>query len=196
MSINPVEIYRQYQIPPNVIEHMDWVAEVVGEVLENWHGPAVDGTLATLSARLHDLGNIVKFRRPFEGKLAAKLVDNLNHWYAVQDRFIAKYGTDANQATHQIVAELGLADSVGRVLGEMESIADQYLVLADDPAPAPTISWEARILEYADCRVIPEGIVPFEIRLKDLCDRYGRIYHSPWVEALRQNATLVEKNFA
>lgn len=196
MFINVNQIYQQYQIPPNVIEHMDWVTDVVREVLKNWNGPAVDGKLAVLSARLHDLGNIVKFRRPFEGKLAIKLIDDLDHWYAVQDRFIAKYGTDANQATHQIVAELGLTDSVGRVLGEMEYIADRCLVPADSQAPAPPISWEARILEYADCRVTPDGIVPFEIRLKDLCDRYGRDYHSPWTEALRQNATLVEKNCA
>jgi hypothetical protein len=188
------QVYRDYQIPPNVVEHMEWVAQVAEEVLTGWVGPAVDGELTLLSARLHDLGNIVKFRRPFTGKIANKLLDNLDHWYVVQDRFITKYGTDANQVTHQILAELGLTGNVGRVLSEMEQIADHYLYSVSNVAPDSEIGYEARILEYADCRVSPEGIVSFETRMKDLCDRYGRDCDGLWSEALKENAVIIETN--
>lgn len=190
--MTPEQIYQKYQIPPNLIDHMQWVAEVVGNVLSNWRGPAVDKELTLLAAKLHDLGNIVKFRRPFKDKIAKKLMDNLDHWYTVQDQYIFKYGTNANQATHKILAELGLSASVGRVLREMELVADRYLDSADGGAPDPHIGLEARILEYADCCVSPEGIVGFEARLRDLCDRYNHRSDEPWTLALRHNAFLVE----
>jgi len=189
-KIDVDKIYRQYQIPPNLVEHMEWVAEVAKSVLDHWRGPAVDGELTILAARLHDLGNIVKFRRPFEGKIAEKLLSNLGHWYKVQDQFIAKYGTDANQVTHHIIAELGLSDSVGRVLKEMDSFSE-----ASGKQKNKTnkqVSFEARIAEYGDCCVSPDGIVGFEARLRDLCDRYNHHADEPWAQVLRKNAQIIE----
>lgn len=169
---------------------MEWVVEVVQDVLNHWHGPAVDVELTLLTAHLHDLGNIVKFRRPFTGKIATQLLDNLDHWYSVQDQFIAKYGTDANQATHKILVELHLEQSVGKVLRQMEQLTNNTSgqpIFADEQ-----IGLEARIIEYGDSCVSPAGIVGFEARLRDLFTRYGHHADEPWTQILRKNAQIVE----
>jgi len=165
---------------------MELVAQVTEDVLNRWRGPKVDHQLTILSAQLHDLGNIVKFTRPFDADLAEKLQDKLEYWYQVQDEFVAKYGTSANAANLKIVAELGLGATVGKVLTEMEIVTSR---------PDQPVSFEARIVEYSDCRVVPNGIVDFETRLRDLCTRYNRRADESWAKALRHNAQLVEANF-
>ena len=105
------EIYKRYQIPPNLQRHMREVAQVTWFVADNWIGETLNLDLALNTALLHDLGNLVKFKQPFLGELKSRA----DHWLAFQSEMITKYGGDAKIATLAMVAELGLAESVGRI---------------------------------------------------------------------------------
>lgn len=165
MTIN--SIYFKFKIPPNLQRHMRDVASVCQYILDNWMGETVDRQLTIRSSLLHDLGNLVKFKRPFMGELEVEA----EHWQAVQDDLISRYGTDAKSATHQMVAEVGLEDSIGTVLRDMDRLLDS----ANDVMP------EAEIVEFADLCVSPKGIVGYQRRKQDLIDRYGATHGLSWV---------------
>lgn len=161
-------LYNQFSVPPNLQRHMREVAVVSLLILDNWTGETVDQQLTIRSALLHDLGNIVKFKRPFMGEIE----EDAEQWQTVQAKTISTYGADAKNATHQMVAEIGLENSVGKVLRDMDRL------LGGDIGVMP----EAQIVEFADLCVSPAGIVGFKRRKKDLIDRYGATYGLNWVE--------------
>lgn len=177
MTIN--SIYFKFKIPPNLQRHMRDVASVCQYILDNWMGETVDRQLTIRSSLLHDLGNLVKFKRPFMGELEVEA----EHWQAVQDDLISRYGTDAKNATHQMVAEVGLEDSIGTVLRDMDRLLDS----ANDVMP------EAEIVEFADLCVSPEGIVGYQLRKQDLIDRYGATHGLDWVEPADQLLIALQK---
>lgn len=177
MTIN--SIYFKFKIPPNLQRHMRDVASVCQYILDNWMGETVDRQLTIRSSLLHDLGNLVKFKRPFMGELEVEA----EHWQAVQDDLISRYGTDAKSATHQMVAEVGLEDSIGTVLRDMDRLLDS----ANDVMP------EAEIVEFADLCVSPEGIVGYQLRKQDLIDRYGATHGLDWVEPADQLLIALQK---
>jgi hypothetical protein len=165
MTLNT--IYIKFQIPPNLQRHMLEVAAVCILILDNWTGEKVDRQLTVQSALLHDLGNLVKFKRPFMGELEVEA----EHWQAVQDDLISRYGTDAKNATHQMIAEIGLKNSIGKVLKDVDKLVEGIELMKP----------EAQIVEFADFCVSPEGIVGYQRRKKDLINRYGAKHGLSWV---------------
>jgi len=178
--MNIKKIYHMYRIPENLQQHMQWVAQVAEEVVENWIGSGIDPELIQQTALLHDMANIIKFKRPFWGAMAK----NIYYWEQIQEEFIAQYGYDVHRATLKIVGELGLSDSVGKVLSDMEKLKTN---------PEAEISYEARIVEYADCRVGFNGIISFEDRINDLEKRYHHSLDDTQVVAMRLNRDQVLK---
>lgn len=175
-----LSIYERYSIPPNLARHQFEVAAVGDYICDRWQGVQVDRELISLALMLHDMGNIIKFKRPFLGELEK----DAHHWEKIQDEFITKYGTDVHQATLAIVDELGLIQ-VSSLINDMKNVWSE---------PQSNHSWEARICEYADCTVTPKGITGFNQRLEDLKQRYGLTEaSSPMIEA-RKNGALVEKH--
>lgn len=67
------EIYRRYSIPPNLERHMLQVAAVGEYICTHWSGPELNSQLILQALLLHDLGNIVKFKRPFLGELEQEM---------------------------------------------------------------------------------------------------------------------------
>lgn len=161
-------IYSKFQIPTNLQRHMREVAAICLLILDNWTGEKVDQRLTVQSALLHDLGNLVKFKRPFMGELESEI----ELWESVQDQMIERYGVDAKTATHQMVADIGLENSVGKVLHDMDRL------LGGDIG----VMLEAQIVEFADLCVSPEGIVGYHRRKLDLIDRYGETHGLAWVK--------------
>ena len=172
------EIYKRYQIPPNLQRHMREVAQVTWFVADNWIGETLNLDLALNTALLHDLGNLVKFKQPFLGELKSRA----DHWLAFQSEMITKYGGDAKIATLAMVAELGLAESVGRILAEMDDLLVGNFAVSD----------EAKLVEFADLCVSPEGIVGFEQRKQDLIGRYGETHGLDWIEPAEQLLTEIQ----
>lgn len=172
-----LDIYSKYNIPPNLIRHQLQVTAVGRYVADHWYGPKIDQKLVTEALLLHDMGNIIKFKRPFLGELEKDAI----FWERVQDEYIQKYGEDVVTATTAIVAELGFSE-VNALLGEMISVWSN---------PEKEVSWEARIAEFSDCCVTPRGIEGFEIRIQDLKDRYHQTESDPSVRYMRENLEVV-----
>lgn len=173
-------IYAKYSIPPNLVRHQLQVAAVGKYVCEHWHGPTIDTENIVKTLLLHDLGNIVKFHRPFLGELEPQAA----YWESVQAECVARYGTDANNATEAILTELGLTKILS-LLVAMKAVWVQPEMLAP---------WEARIAEYADTCVTPIGIEGFETRMADLANRYGHTQDTAVYQAMKQNADLIQEH--
>ena len=81
----------------------------VGEFVTNhWKGSKLHKKALTQALLLHDMGNIVKFKKPFMGELQ----QNAEYWEDIQQKCIQKYGTNAHTMTDAIVCELGVSNSV------------------------------------------------------------------------------------
>jgi hypothetical protein len=171
------EIYTKYQIPPNLVRHQLQVTAVGDYVSSHWNGPKIDKKLVTEALLLHDMGNIIKFKRPFLGELEKDAA----HWEQVQEEVIQKYGSDVMIATDEIIKELGF-EPIRVALDEMKDVWEN---------PEREVSLEARICEYADCCVTPKGIEGFEIRMGDLRVRYHQDEHDPVIHYMRANADLL-----
>jgi len=175
------DLYKKYQIPPNLARHQLEVAAVGEWVTEHWNGPALDKEALQQVLLLHDMGNIVKFKKPFLGEMA----DNAAYWVKVQKEFQEKYGTNAHDATEAILIEIGVSKKVLRIISEMGTIAMG--------SAKGEKSWEARIADFADTCVSPEGIVGFEKRVEDLIKRYGIARGDKKVQMWRENKEKIQK---
>jgi hypothetical protein len=115
------------------------------------------------------MGNIVKFDLR-DGIDMSKFgrIDNLQHWQKVQQEYRDRYGRDAHDATNGILRDAGLP--------QFESYINEEKALYFAEAKESELgkaSVAAIILMYADCRVIPSGVVSYRERVNDLKDRYG-----------------------
>lgn len=61
------ELYALAKVPPNLARHMIETAVVGDAVLNRWSGAPIRSDVVRKSLLVHDLGNLVKFRRPFLG---------------------------------------------------------------------------------------------------------------------------------
>lgn len=178
-------VYQNYQIPPNLQRHQLQVAAVVKFLQSHWSGPAVQWQVATLAALLHDMGNILKFKRPFLGELEP----DAQRWLAVQDQFQAKYGSDVHTATRAIIVEL-ISPDQPLILKEGPAILDTIDGMKRMFVGSSDVSWATRAVEYADSVVTPRGIENFETRMADLIERYPH-KDAAWHAPFRKNADLI-----
>lgn len=146
---------------------MKEVAAVTWYLAERYQKQQLDQDLAVTSALLHDLGNIVKFKPPFMGELAA----NANHWQTVQAELKQRYGEDAKEATLNMVQELQVDQRISVVV---QGVSDAVL----NTTPIPP---ESLIVEAADLCVTPQGIVGYKARRQDLLDRYAASHGVDWL---------------
>ncbi|HAU99480.1 MAG: hypothetical protein UX04_C0005G0057 [Microgenomates group bacterium GW2011_GWF2_45_18] len=156
------EIYDAYWIPPQLQAHQIQVATVGLWVCDQagLQGVELDRTSLRLALLLHDMGNLVKFRRPFLGEMGQRA----SLWEQRQDAWIQKYGKNAHNATEAIVAELGVSGAVQHIIFEMR---DEHQNTVEGISP------EGIIAEYADLCVTPNGIEGFSLRVQDLLTRYS-----------------------
>lgn len=174
------EIYTKYTIPPNLVRHQIEVAAVGKYVCDHWTGPEVDTDLIVRTLLLHDLGNIIKFFRPFMGELEPQAT----YWEGIQADFIVRYGSSPDEATYKILEEL-------QFMKILENLQHMKMVWEK---PNEEASWEARICEFADTCVTPIGIQGFETRMQDLANRYGHTQDTSVYQAMKHNADLVLEN--
>jgi hypothetical protein len=153
------EIYRHYQLMPNLQQHMfrvAAVAEVIGrELLKAKLSDAAlsftDQDLQDVLAALllHDLGNMAKFKLDYFPEFV--LPEGLAYWQAEQEQFWAKYGKNAHQATLQMLDELGVSSRVKELVDSVSfNKAKKNL---DSP------DYARKLCAYADMRVGPHGVV-------------------------------------
>lgn len=177
------QIYSRFKLPPNLVRHMAEVAAVSLFIVDHWSGEEkFERKLVIEAALVHDLANIIKFKRPFKGELET----NGEHWQKVQSEIIYQYGQDVHTATLQMMREAGLA----RVIPIIEDMFGMYTRDLKDGEKEPSV--ESRIIELADDCVAPEGIVGFEERMKDLYQRYNFDENDPKAQRLIANKDWVQ----
>lgn len=171
---NITDIYKQYDIMPNLALHQFRVAAVALQICQNFPEP-LDTKSVVTACLLHDMGNIVKFRLRMFSDLA--LGEDIEHWEVLQKKYIEKYGSDDHHATMQIVAEIGITKEVEAI---MEAIGFHNWCTTKDSG-----FWEHKIATYADSRVGPFGVLSLNDRLHDANKRYEDIVVDQSVHDLR-----------
>lgn len=160
MSRTVAGIYKEYQIMPNLQEHQLRVAAVASVIADGLQETPDKEKLIT-ACLLHDMGNIVvanlehfpQFNEP----------EGLAYWQNAKDNFIKKYGTDDHRATVLILKEIGLSETMVALAGGNTHEATCTHRDGDN--------MYAKILFYADARVSPAGVLPYEQRQKESRDR-------------------------
>jgi hypothetical protein len=176
--MNILEIYKKYQIMPQLQEHQLTVAAVADFICEHFtplpHPPRkgegirqVDRRDIVAACLLHDMGNIVKFDLSKTWELHPGLFvkqEDRDFWENVKMEAIKKYGTGSHNVTLKIVSELQaserireLVDCVGFDQGVENSATEDF---------------GKKICAYSDMRVMPAGVSSLEERMADLRVRY------------------------
>lgn len=170
--MNILEIYKKYEIMPQLQEHQLRVAGVAKVICNN-----LSPTLPTLgegevvaACLLHDMGNIVKFDFEYSKRFLYELSDlkNLEHWKKNQAEYRQKYGKDSHKATMGIVNELKVSQRVKELVDCIGFDKGEENVNTKDFAK--------KICAYSDMRVEPEGVALLEERFKGLRHRYQNHY--------------------
>ncbi|MFM7088373.1 MAG: HD domain-containing protein [Candidatus Paceibacterota bacterium] len=146
---------------PSLQKHMLRVAAVASFICDHWQGDQLDKKSIITACLLHDMGNIIKFHFNLPEN---ELNPNIERWRMVRQEFIKKYGTDEHHASLDIAKELGqlevvcaYIDGVGHnKFGDQLSINDMGI----------------KIVNYADARVAPHGVVSYKNRMDDVVVRY------------------------
>jgi hypothetical protein len=173
------DIYEQYDIMPGLALHQLRVAAVGAMICDRFDGP-IEKESVVRACLFHDMGNIIKSDlKTFPGFLGEKGYD---YWSTKKDAFIARYGTNEHDATLRIAGELGMPE---RVIALIDGVAFSKLEKTRD-----TPSLEQKIVEYADLRVAPHGILPMHERIEEAGKRYiGRQTDMP-VDTARLSALV------
>lgn len=134
-------------------------------------------------ALLHDMGNIVKFK----DFISPHMKMGEDYWRKVQKKFIEKYGDDDHHATIKIIKEMSLINE------------QPILDLINNTYYQTTIkngyySLEARVCDYADMCVAPQGIIGFDKRIEDLTKRYKLTNSDFSTKVRKKNALEIGKN--
>jgi hypothetical protein len=111
---------------------------------------------------VHDIANIIKFdllRFPEFNE-----PKGLDFWQSVKDEYISKYGEDEHHAHLKIIKELGLSQKIYDLVNGVGTLnfLEQY----------PNGDLESKIVNYADHRVGPFGVLSYEDRFIEAEKRY------------------------
>jgi len=179
------EIYKKYNIPPNLIDHMFTVARVALFISDHWVGSKLDRNRLLKIALLHDLGNIVKFDFDKHPEFLGKEIQNIAFWKGKQKEIIAKYGRDDHKATTEMLKQIGLSE-------EDIDIASSKS-FGNSVATKESKNWTLKILLYSDLRVLPFGVGTLEERFQDMMSRMPQYNKRPDIEDLFQACREIEK---
>jgi isoleucyl-tRNA synthetase len=164
MEMTISDIYKKYKIPPNLQMHMLRVAAVASLVCDNFAEPINKEEIIT-ACLLHDMGNIIKFT--FNDLLELLEPEGKEYWQDVKNEYIEKYGSSEHEASLKIAEELQTSNEVLEAIKSVGFIEAFTTVLSENSAH--------KILEYADSRVDPYGVVSLEERFLDFRKRYDRL---------------------
>lgn len=156
------EIYAAYRIMPGLQLHQLRVT-AVGKTLCDHCSDPLDVSSVVLACLFHDMGNIIKSDlKTFPGFSEP---EGIEHWSRIKDEYLATYGTDEHHATIEIAGEIGLPQ---RAIALIEGTGFSKLETTRD-----SDSYERKIVEYADQRVGPYGILSLDERIEESAKRYA-----------------------
>jgi|SRR3989344_3606743 len=155
------EVYAAYNVMPSLQLHQLRVAAVGKLIVDNFKEP-VSKEDVILACLFHDMGNIVKSDLSRFPEFCEP--EGLSYWEDVKADFIRRYGSHAHEANIAIGKELQLLENVVAIM-DASSFSRLENVLASD-------SVELKILQYADTRVGPYGVLSIGERLVEARKRY------------------------
>lgn len=162
----PREIYHVYRIMPGLQIHQLRVA-AVAQLLCGSATKPVDERAAVLTGLFHDMGNIIKSDlTSFPDFLEPEGCD---YWQGVKDEYIATYGHNESEATGTIIREIGLPEKCSAFFEAMGFSRLEAIVQG---------SIEVQVLQYADMRVGPRGVLSMKARWEEGMQRYAN--RKPW----------------
>ena len=183
------EIYKGLLLPPNLQEHMFRVAQVVSTLKDHWQSTQQpDWNFLIRAALLHDVGNIVKFDLDNHPEFLGEEVVHIEYWRKVKEETVAKYGSDDHEATRKMLREIGVEERIISLVQE-KSFSNAVEVAAGEDL-------NAKILLYADLRVMPHGIVTLEDRINDIKTRMPQYTKREDFPALIEATRNIEKYIA
>jgi len=176
--MNISDIYKKYQIMPQLQEHQFRVAAVAmlisgdinrgitPDIQQSRTDAEVNIDDVVKACLLHDMGNIIKFDLVVTDRLHPNRFskDDLAYWQKVKNDYIAKYGNDEHHASIEISREIGVNE---RIIGLIDCIGFQ-----NGKSNAESSDFGKKICAYSDMRVGPKGIISLEERFTDLRKRY------------------------
>jgi hypothetical protein len=159
------EIYKKYELPPNLQQHMLRVAALAELIYQDFTDSKLINKKTVITAcLLHDLGNIIKFDFDNFPELLGAELKNLEHWRQVKAKLIQEYGPDEDVATIKMVKELGVSTEV-LFLVENWGFKNFSRI-------AQSNNWNWKLAVYCDHRISPQGLVTLEENLANKQKRY------------------------
>lgn len=161
---NSEKVYNQFDILPNIREHMRRTAAVALYIIDHWQGPTINKDEVIAACLVHDLANIVKvdFSHP---EMLGPEAQRLAHWQVEQAKAIALYGAEEHAATDAMLVIIEALDRIRKLV--------QGAVFANNSKTAEGVDWEQKIVSYTDVRVGPFGVISLHERLVDAKRRYA-----------------------
>lgn len=159
------ELYDRYQVPPWLQLHQLRVA-AVGEMLAK-HIQSADSALVLSTCLLHDIGAIVKFDFTYTTHSALRSLcpsEEIPHWEGVQEKIRTRYGAEEHEATDAILDELGKG-AERRIFDQLGLRNMAQILMSEDV--------NLQVVQYADMRVGPFGVLSVRERLADGAARYA-----------------------
>lgn len=157
----PRSIYREYRINQGLQMHQLRVAAVSKHLCDHSH-EAIDAHSVIVAGLFHDMGNIIKSDLPRFPEFLEP--EGLDYWRHIKTEFIQKYGMKTHEANVKIAKEIKLPASAivlidGIGFSNIEKITRSGTL-------------EQKIVEYADCRVGPYGVMDLHARQLEARKRY------------------------
>jgi len=160
------DLYDKYNLMPQLRVHQLRVGGIVKLITRD--------PRPILTALVHDLGNIAKFRGLNE------------YWLGEQEKVWKLYGKEAHEATFAMLRDAGLREledclrEEGELYKNIHKLDGKYSAYSD--AAVYTL--------YGDCRVAINGVVSAMERVEDLENRYGDARNDrEWVFKLEEYVT-------
>lgn len=159
------DVYKKYEIMPNLQIHQLRVASVASIICKNFIDQKIINSDEIIkSCLLHDMGNILKFDLTFFPEFTQP--EGLEFWQEVKLNFGKKYGENEYIATQNIIKDLNQNDNI------LENSNKTGFSKAVEVLNSKNISW--MICNYSDMRVGPHGILSLKERTEDGKKRYER----------------------
>ncbi len=177
------EIYDRFFVTNSIRNHLLRTAAVARFLVRRCQLPA-DENLVCAVMLLHDLGNIVK--TSFQGSRFFQYETKpRQEWLTIKEQIIKKYGEFDDEATSNMLDELGVSRRIRNVLESAKNDKILQIIENDD--------WAVKICAYADYRVGPESVLSLSNRFIDLEERYKK---KPLKFRLtNKQATIIKKGF-
>ena len=148
----------EYHVPPHIVNHSRAVAKLAVFLAQrlNEYGEAVDIDLLDRACLLHDLLRVHDFKESDYNNFERNLPEEGKaKWQRIRAKYMAMTHEDA---AYEILKDKypALATAIKR---------HRYMALPDEKDRP--VTWEEKLLYYADKRVMHETIVPLKERLAE-----------------------------